>query len=549
MIDRWFPCAEVTDASSKPYGSGRIEKAMITWFASRPIAQARAAVLTTLLPWPESAVEQETLRRQVAEAVTAGDATVRAQAMESLSARIGCARPRVLDMFSGRGIIPLEAARAGAEAWGVDYSPVATLGGLLLADYPFRDWPREPRLPFQAAPRLEGTRRLLQDVQALLDHVARRHETAMGEYYPRNVLDERPWGYLWARTMPCSHCGRRFPLVGSAILRHPGRHGRDPGQALRICTDRDAGTWTVKVIDGTEGTPTFTSTAGGGRGGKVAQCPFCGQAHTAAMVKARAAARVLEDALLVVADDDAAVGKRFRQPTRPELEAVAAAAAALTEEVAFADGLPAVPHEEIPPGNNDIVRASLYGARTYGDLACARQTLGFVRLCRIVRDLDPELERSGVGEDYRRALLGYAGALLVRKIRWSTRGASLRAHNDKTTTVQVDHIFKTQTAISHGYDFFEAGIGNGPGTLRSLAKDTLVALRRVLDRPAPSSAKIRHGSALRLPFRDGSVDAIVTDPPYQQMIAYTDASDLFHVWLKRALGGVYPELFDTGIEL
>ena len=56
--------------------------------------------------------------------------------------------PVVLDMFSGRAIIPLEAARAGASSIGIDLSPVATLAGRLLADYPARDWSSEPPLPF-----------------------------------------------------------------------------------------------------------------------------------------------------------------------------------------------------------------------------------------------------------------------------------------------------------------------------------------------------------------------------------------------------------------
>src|SRR5437588_11068720 len=50
LIDHWFPCAAVDTAVGTTAGSGRSEKALFTWFASRPIAQARAAVLTTLLP-------------------------------------------------------------------------------------------------------------------------------------------------------------------------------------------------------------------------------------------------------------------------------------------------------------------------------------------------------------------------------------------------------------------------------------------------------------------------------------------------------------------
>ena len=37
----------------------------------------------------------------------------------------------------------------GATAVGIDLSPVATLGGRLLADYTFRDWSGEPSLPFK----------------------------------------------------------------------------------------------------------------------------------------------------------------------------------------------------------------------------------------------------------------------------------------------------------------------------------------------------------------------------------------------------------------
>ena len=32
---------------------------------------------------------------------------------------------------------------------------------------------------------------------------------------------KQPWGYLWAVTLPCQECGRRFPLTGSLMLRHP----------------------------------------------------------------------------------------------------------------------------------------------------------------------------------------------------------------------------------------------------------------------------------------------------------------------------------------
>lgn len=70
-------------------------------------------------------------------------------------------------------------------------------------------------------------------------------------------------------------------------------------------------------------------------------------------------------------------------------------------------------------------------------------------------------------------------------------------------------------------------------------------LEKVIHTVAAKPARIRQGSALHLPFRPGSVHAIITDPPYYEMIDYSDATDLFFVWLKRALGDVFPELFDS----
>ena len=42
---------------------------------------------------------------------------------------------------------------------------------------------------------------------------------------------------------------------------------------------------------------------------------------------------------------------------------------------------------------------------------------------------------------------------------------------------------------------------------------------------------------------------MVTDPPYDAMIDYSDASDLFYVWIKRALAGSWPEIGFTAHEL
>ncbi|MDI6714412.1 MAG: hypothetical protein QMD43_05230 [Thermodesulfovibrio sp.] len=56
---------------------------------------------------------------------------------------------------------------------------------------------------------------------------------------------------------------------------------------------------------------------------------------------------------------------------------------------------------------------------------------------------------------------------------------------------------------------------------------------------------VRQASATKLPYPDNYFDAVFTDPPYYDNINYAELSDFFYVWLKRAIGDLYPDLFST----
>jgi putative DNA methylase len=542
LIERWFPCQEVSENTDSGWGSGNSEKNLFTWFAARPLAQAKAAVICSLLPWPEDATEQRRLQSLVRQSMTGRDAA-HSELVEELSKHYPNGAS-LLDPYSGRAMIPLEAARLGVRAWGIDYSPVATLAGSLLADYPLRSWDGEPPLPFDTYPevaRVEwGTPRLLRDVEFLLDLIGERFETAMSDFYPK-VNGSRPWGYLWAVTLPCQNCERRFPLTGSLILRYPLPKKNDAGQSYRILTDNRSGSFRTEVHDGPPtGQPTLVSV--NGRRGKTAICPFCQHPHVKDVHVRLMNDGLAGDEMLVVADLDDTVGKSFRAPRPEELVPLPAATKALRGEPVFGPGLPAVPDERVPLGNNDTVRPSMYGYRSYGAFCNDRQTLGFVRLARIINDIAALLLESGTSSDYVAALTGYAAANFVRRIKRSTRGTALLPHNHTDSNrVQTNHIFSNEASIGFSYDYFETGCGSGPGTWGSVSPDTMAALRNQFERSPGTPGVIRRGSAAALPMRDRSLDAVVTDPPYDSMIDYTDASDLFFVWLKRALVTSQPD--------
>jgi adenine-specific DNA methylase len=158
-------------------------------------------------------------------------------------------------------------------------------------------------------------------------------------------------------------------------------------------------------------------------------------------------------------------------------------------------------------------------------------------LARIIAGLGTELTaKHGLSEPYAAALTGYASSVLVRKLRRSTRGAALQPRKDpKSNRVMIGDIFTHEASIAFAYDYFEVGLGQGPGTWPSLADDTVAVLEHQAGRAAGRAADIGRGSAVAVAFRDHSLSAVVTDPPYDNMIDYTDASDLFFVWLKRSL--------------
>ncbi|MFI9589041.1 hypothetical protein [Nonomuraea sp. NPDC052265] len=547
LIDTWFPCTAVDEACGNSAGSGQNEKAIFTWFASRPIAQARAAVATALLPDEEGV-------HSLVDAAIRGDRSAIDKLADIVNASYPDGRPVVLDVFSGRGMIALEAARLGATAVGTDLSPVATLAGRILADYPLRDWSSEPPLPWmsgkyadQSLFAIDERPRLVSDLEMLLAEIGRRVRVAVEPHYPRNADGSFPWGYLWAISIPCDGCGRRFPLLGSMILRNPYSKTSDLGQSLRLVIDGDS--WRVEAIAGqTNQAPTYSSTDlgdGRKRKGKSARCPFpCGHVHSLETVKAKGFAGEYRDEILLAIDTEGKAKRVFRE-LRPE-ERVAAYSVNLSALEGFGT-LSAVPDERIPAGNVHTVMASGYGYRTFGELMVDRQALQFAETARAIHECKLEAVAAGLSPDYARALAAFAGATLIRRLRYSTRGCRVQAMGKQDGSahngVKVSDLFANEAALNFQFDWVETGPGTGPGTWTSVSQTGLRPYLTHVQNLRGSAARFRQADAMALPYRDNSVDAIVTDPPYYDMIEYADVSDLMHVWLKRTLFDSEPDLF------
>ena len=59
------------------------------------------------------------------------------------------------------------------------------------------------------------------------------------------------------------------------------------------------------------------------------------------------------------------------------------------------------------------------------------------------------------------------------------------------------------------------------------------------------TAHLEVGSATSLPLQSGTYDLLITDPPFGDLLQYSELSDFFYVWLRLVLKQKYPSLFQA----
>lgn len=104
----------------------------------------------------------------------------------------------------------------------------------------------------------------------------------------------------------------------------------------------------------------------------------------------------------------------------------------------------------------------------------------------------------------------------------------------------VGHVFARQ-AVSMIWDFAEANpFSASSGSWESSQRWTELVLKECV---ATQNAAASQVSATNLSCSSPSL--ISTDPPYYDNVPYADLSDMFYIWLRRALQPVHPDLLGT----
>lgn len=535
LIEDSLPLAEISEYSAKEKSirHGHISTLHL-WWARRPLAAARAATMAALLPAPRSEEERQKFHQLITDNLDweLGKEPQRlVNRLRAILREHGLVdAPKILDPFSGGGTLPLEAERLGAEAFATDLNPVAHLIQLATLYYP----QRFAHLKSKRSPQdqLTGRSRLISELEHWSQKVLQRVASDIAEYYRTDDGNEAVL-YIWARTVACQNpaCRATIPLIGSYYL----IKNSDYVVALlpRVSADRRSVDFDVvenpdPSVDLSTGTITRAN----------AVCPCCGQITPAKAIKVEGMRCGLGHKLLAVAVREGARGKRFRVPTKEEADR----ALVVPAPEAFGD-LPAVPHEPMPPQGTLGFRIQPYGMNTWGSIYNPRQALAMATFARHVRRIVSEVRDANqdLGEEadeFSRAIATYLGLCVSRLSDFCSTICVLNYNRGGA----VAHTFRLQ-AVPMTWDYAETNPLNPlAGSWQRIASDMV---RVVEGLQFGGTAAVQRTSADSLPFGADTFDAVITDPPYYDAVPYSDLSDYFYVWLRRAIGEVHPEVLAT----
>jgi putative DNA methylase len=428
-------------------------------------------------------------------------------------------KPLVADSFAGGGAIPLEALRIGADTFASDLNPVAVLLNKVVLEF-------VPKYGQQLA----------DEIRRWGQVIGEECEQELADLYPKDADGRTPATYLWARTIRCEgpNCGAEVPLIRSLWL---AKKGKD-SVALRLVPKPIEKRVDFEIITNAKASVVGQGTVRRG----AATCPCCGYTtpaeHTRAQFKGRKGGAEDSRLLAVVTTLPSMTGRHYRVASERDIKAVQLAAAKLRTLESSA-GAQVIPDESLPYLRS-IFNIQLLDVNHWRDLFTPRQLIAVSTLQKALRSVRSRIQLEAPA-DFADALTTCLALAVNRQADYSTSLCSWHLTGEK-----LNHTYGRQ-ALGIIWDFAEAcpfadASGNFEGAYSWVAG--------VCERVSESrlvSGHVEQASATQHPLPDDSVSAFITDPPYYDAVPYADLSDFFYVWLKRAIGDIYPNLMHDSL--
>jgi len=203
-------------------------------------------------------------------------------------------------------------------------------------------------------------------------------------------------------------------------------------------------------------------------------------------------------------------------------------------------------------GSTQYLGVKPYGMDLFSQLFIDRQIVALTTFSDLVTEMVSNVRRdaieAGITEDKTGLALGGCGAQAYAEAIALIEALAIDKLADYNNTLctwnptnqNVSHLF-TKQAIPMSWDFCEASPLFGGLSFEALV-DGIARAIEVLPSSKPGKA-FMHDCASELQFDAPRIFS--TDPPYYDNVPYSDLSDFFYVWLRRALRPIFPDLFST----
>ena len=550
LIEEWLPATAIGVECIRERSTGQQppDKRFHVWWARRPLTVSRAAVLGSILPatFPKDVFEKLLgfwgSSRQLHDAQRSLDyarlhsrpidnphgqrafknriPTPQLDKMRSEAKMLWGSEVRIMDPMAGGGSIPLEGVRLGLSVLANEYNPVACSVLEATLDYPFR---YGELLAYKA--RVWG------------EQLRKRFVERVEEFFPQQG-NIPPHCYIFARTVPCPDTQHPTPLIPDWHLLKPKTGRRVVAEPIHV--NPESGTWSIRTRDigkrAGELREAPLPTYSGGKGISL----FTGNPISSDYIKAKAQSGEMESVLYAIAYKTPQ-GLEFFPPEKADLEALDAAKLKMNRLRADWERKNIIPAEDIPQGDK-TGEPMARGIYRWADMFSPRQLFCMGTLVDELQKLRSEVIKEE-GKELGEAIV-HLLALAMDKYAdynnllntWeSSRGIA------KHLFQRHDFAFKATYA-----EMAPCQAGSGLAWVVDNVTSAYEDLVKLDNRVTDSSVNLSNGSSANLSLvEDGSITAVVVDPPYDDNVQYSELANFFYVWLKRTQGHRRPEWFST----
>ncbi|MEM4912632.1 MAG: DUF1156 domain-containing protein [Desulfurococcaceae archaeon] len=208
-------------------------------------------------------------------------------------------------------------------------------------------------------------------------------------------------------------------------------------------------------------------------------------------------------------------------------------------------GDPDIPTEPLPSYDQEFARTHLWGFDKWFKLFNPRQLLTLVKLVKLIREAGRRVEEEKLKQGWNKEKAHkYAEAITTYLAIALCKHAD---YNSMESGWQLSYLIAAHTLAMRGiamvWNWGEyCPFSNYSGTFEAMLMRNIVeAIKYLINAVSGSSSRVEvvlDDATVLGKLGNEKFDLIVTDPPYRDDVAYTELSDFYYVWLKRALNDI-----------